>query len=440
MRKRRADRDSPREQAGKKSQPEGAALHKEVRRKDRADSAAMEQEAKLVAFLVGSGVPSDQLDQYLPGSKATLTRRLQWARDQGYLRSRLHYDPDLLTPEDIAQFELFPMGKKLEEALRSAVGKVPLRKVTIVPNDESSGLTLERVGAAAALRLKQHAHLGKMRLVGVSWGGTMAATARAASRLFSTAAAQSRVPVGFFPVCGDLLHPEEEDDYSLAASSLAAEFARAFHGAVPANQRYLWSPAYIPWEFLQAARSSKQAEADRKVIVRFVTSLPSYRDILGSRRNGQDSGEAAPLSLVQQADTLLSGVGDIASIADNDPRHMWFHLTGFLAPDDKQELRDAAVGDLSGQFVARRAKDQALIDRRINSRMFGPSLADFADCAQRTQENGTPGPIVIAVGEHKAEIVTTICLRGLVSEIVVDARLAHAMAALLKVNLSNPRP
>jgi len=387
------------------------------------------KEAKFAAYLFASGLSQKEIARYLLWSPATIARRLDLAREKGILSRRPAVN---LSEEEIREFSLFPLQRNLREALHAAVGKYYVREIIIVPSDKKETpedeVNIRRVGEAAALRLRQHLAGGKMQRVGVSWGRTVRATAQAAQGLPPLAedqatARKKMAQVEWIPLAGDLLLPHEKGAYPLAASTLAAEFAQAFMGDLPQNQRYLGAPAYIPWAFLKGSEEqggAQQIEADQQTVRRFLETLRPYRDIFGPGEEGQEP-------LIYQLDTMITGVGTWTSTA------WWFNLSDHLRPEERERLREIAIGDLCGRFIARkdaRPEDKQLIEE-INGRAFVPSLEDFKQCADRARDKGTPGPIIVAEGADKAAVVKHVCLEGLVSEIVVDEDLAWEMGRLL---------
>lgn len=382
-------------------------------------------EAKQAAYLLSMGVPQEKIGEYLYISPATVSRRLKLARQEGFLEDRPVLK--LTKKEDLEECSRIYWGGKLREALHKAVGDYRVREITIVPSAPKQSpedeVNIPRVGEAAALRLRFHESTGKMHLVGVSWGRTTWATARAARQLLPLNDPKEdpskRNPPEFIPLAGDLLLSPAKGTYTLAASTVAAELTQAFEGNLQ-QQRYLWAPAYIPFTFLQG--DPDQVEADRSTVRRFLESLPPYREIFGPAEGGEEP-------LINRLDTILAGAGAFSD------RGWWFNLAEHVRPEEKALLAQAAIGDLCGRFIPRRdasKEGRQLIDE-INDRVFVPPLEAFLRCAERARREGTPGPIVVAEGAAKAEVVTHICLEGFVSEIVIDQELAEEMGRLLKV-------
>jgi DNA-binding transcriptional regulator LsrR (DeoR family) len=381
------------------------------------------REAKEAAYLYALGLSQEKIAEYLYSSTATISRRLKLAREEGFLEDR----PVLkLSEEDLQECSRIAFGGELREALHRAVGGYRLRNITIVPSAPKASpedeVNIPRVGEAAALRLRYHEARGKMHLVGVSWGRTTWATAFAARQLLppnSAADPPKKAPPEFIPLAGDLLLSPEKGTYTLAASTVAAELTQAFQGNLK-KQRYLWAPAYIPFTFLQG--DPEQVEAERTTVRRFLESLPPYRQIFGPAEDGKEP-------LINRLDTILAGAGAFSDKA------WWFNLAEHIRPEEKERLAQSAIGDLCGRFIPRRnaSKDGIRLIEEINDRVFVPPLEAFTRCAERARREDTPGPILVAEGADKAEVVTHICLEGFVSEIVIDQELAEEMARLLEV-------
>lgn len=399
------------------------------------------EEAKLAAFLYSIDTTPQEIALLLDTSEATVTRRLQAAKEKEILIERTEVKlSDKLAGEELRKLSLYPLQGKLREALQHEVGRRCLQAITIVPTEtkhqtalENDRETLKRIGQAAAIRLRQHWDTAeKYLLIGVAWGWSVNAVVRAAQRL----APAKNEPTGeeakdpaFFPVAGDLLlRPEyEEHSYSLSASTLAAELNQVFRGNIR-KQLHIPAPAFIPATFLKG-KEREDIPAHCDTILEFLQTLPSFQRIFGKKENDQDS-------LVVKADGILSGVGYWAS------ERIWSRITDHLLDEEKEELENAVLGDVCGKLIPKSNATEyqkKLIDQ-VNARVFTPTPKQFEACAEKAREQGTPGPIIIANGSLKAEVVHHICLKGWVSEIVVDEDLALKMAELLglKVCTTNP--
>jgi DNA-binding transcriptional regulator LsrR (DeoR family) len=165
----------------------------------------------------------------------------------------------------------------------------------------------------------------------------------------------------------------------------------------------------------------------------FLETLPQFRTIFGPLENGHTP-------LIRQLDTMLSGVGAPGATgpSGSEFERAWYELTEQLLEDEKARFWGAVIGNLCGRWIAKKdasPEDMRLVDE-VNQRVFVPEFDDFRRCAERSRDKGTPGPIIIAAGAHKAAVVAHVCVAGLVREIIIDETLAREMGRLLDVDLS----
>jgi DNA-binding transcriptional regulator LsrR (DeoR family) len=390
---------------------------KDVSKKERPLSQELQKEARAAAFLYSRQFSEQSIGEMLGLERSTVSRRLKWARAQGYITER---PVCLLNDDDIRELVAFPLEGLLEQELASAIGRANIGKITIVPAATENQETLRRVGIAAALRLHQLATDRRMRLVGVGWGVTIQAVTKAVkySNELQRLSEEATRQMTFVPMVGDLLQPWENQSHALAASTLAADLTRAFGGSLE-NQSYLWTPAYIPKRYLQSKRDQKKLDQDEglQLIQDFLECLVSHRRIFGSA----DGGDTEP-RLIDRFDTMISGVGGRVTIPS------WY-LRDHILEDEESIVEHSTVGDLCGRLIPARdasEEERKRVDR-INERVFVPSIEDFRRCARRASADGTPGTVIVATGSHKADVLVEVCHQGLATELIIDHLLAEAV-------------
>lgn len=258
--------------------------------------------------------------------------------------------------EGIVKIEITPRFSRktsLEVALQQ---RFHLRDAIVVPMGEITdpALLIETVGQAAALYL---ANLNpKPMLLGVSWGRTMAAVARA-------------LPQGWNP----------------GAHIVLVNGNSALHATSPRN-------AAVAEAFAQSAGGQ-------------ATLLP-VPAIVG-KRSTRDALEEDPiigrvLSLAEAAPVICYGMGGL-------PQQSVLTDSGYLSQEDIARLRAlGAVGDVLGRFVDANGQiaDVALDDRTVGLRLEHLRQKDWA--------------IGVVSGEEKHPIARAALKAGYVSVLVTD--------------------
>jgi len=382
----------------------------------------IEEERQLVAYLYAGGRSNKEIAALLQSTETRVSRRLKEAREAGFV---------IICPnvpeEIIRRFEPFEGAKQLEAVLKQAIGTSRVKEVIVVPpqrftEGQRRAGSPDWLADAAARRLWYHAQQGKITSVGLSWGRTLRAVARAAGRV-APPVERARVGAGitWIPVLGDLLHPAEEEAYSLSSSTLAADFTKAFGGEAESSLA-LYIPAYIPGKFLEKL-PKKEREQRQAIIHDFITMLPNYRLIFGPTDNGQQP-------LMEQLDALVTSVGAPPA---PDTKQPWWSLTQQLMEGEEAQVQRATVGNLAGQFITDEEVDpeDARGIEEINARVFGPKIEDFKRLAKNSKAKKSPGLLVVAAGTFKARVVHRISLAGLVGELIIDQALAMELLRLM---------
>jgi DNA-binding transcriptional regulator LsrR (DeoR family) len=391
-----------------------------------------EHQILLVAYYRSLGMKPEEITDLLKISLPTVSRRLQDARDKGYLKEMSVLN---IPKEDLEviypYLSDYPRAKRFQEFF----GKRFLQKVIIVP-DISSLVgspkkpvnNLELIGRVAAVHLSSVLKDGY--IVGVSFGRTIQAMTKAARELFHAGEKRLR-EVQFIPLIGGLsVLPQltASELYSLAfecsASELAASLALTFKGDIT-NQLSLPTPAFVPQEFL---KGREDYEERIKVAHEFVSSIPEYTKIFGRRSAAMGRDQEA---LISKMSIMITSVGGPLSESEAG----WLGKGGpIIDEEERKKLEEAGVvGDICGHFIT---MDQVAdfppdhIVSKVNRRVFGPSPLDFRNCAQRALKNNEPGVIMIANSAHKAAAVLSAIRGGCVSTLIIDKELADAMEEL----------
>jgi DNA-binding transcriptional regulator LsrR (DeoR family) len=386
------------------------------------------REAKLAAYLlVACEFTREQIAHWLDLSQATLSRRLDLARREGYLREKLVVDR--LTAEEEQEYDLFPLQKQVSEQLNRQIGSFLVRRVTVTPADTSpSGVAI--VGAGAAFRLQELIAKGN-RDIGITWGITMQAVVQGVARWSAALDPLAEIrkqmrAVRVIPLAGDLLH--QEHGYELTSSTLAAELARSLSGPVdPQEQPHLQLPALIPASF---AKGKTKQEID--LVRGFLQELETFRRLFPDTEEEKDRprGPRSPHDppSVWMLDLILTGCG--VHKAGPAP---FYKLTDHL-PTEEELPDDAILGDLAGTLIAREgipSVEQKLINES-NERLTGVSLRHFRHCANRARQEGRQGGVVlVAAGRRKAELALHLAVKEqIINELVVDEELGRELLRL----------
>jgi DNA-binding transcriptional regulator LsrR (DeoR family) len=262
---------------------------------------------------------------------------------------------------------------------------------------------LQRFGRLAAGRMQEL--LPRMRLVGVTWGKTIARLVDGLRQLNPQAPSLPR-PVQFVPLTGEpLAFPDPETSSSTLAHRLGEVFTPGAHSL----HSLAAVPAFIPAKFPRKSQAT---------IRNFIAEIAGYRAVFEPA--GPDRKTQEPL--VDRLDAIVTGVGTVSA-----------GVSGRLLDDrvaaegvTKEELQERAVGDIGGVFLPRAARDPVV--RGINERWTGVRLEHLARCATAAADDPQRvGVVVVAIGRAKVE-VTLACVRaGLITELILDHDLAAAL-------------
>jgi DNA-binding transcriptional regulator LsrR (DeoR family) len=237
------------------------------------------------------------------------------------------------------------------------------------------------------------------RVVGTSWGRTLATIVRAMKD--STLPVRSS-PITFIPLCGE---PLSGSPHKTSASNLAYRLDEIVNQ--PAHLHYRWLggvPSHLPI----AGRASGLSSRETAVVQKYIRSIATYRDIFGG-------AESPPL--VQRVDMILTSCSPTHRPLGHDGA-AWFKATGVSLRD----VEDSIVGDISGNLLPNpkaRGRGRARLDQ-VNAAWLGATLAHLRACAARALENRLPGVVVCCIGANKAETLREVVRLGLANRILTD--------------------
>ncbi|MEV7693229.1 sugar-binding domain-containing protein [Microbacterium sp. NPDC089189] len=211
------------------------------------------------------------------------------------------------------------------------------------------------------------AHIGSHQTVGVAWGSTIAAVSR---QLVSTPTTGTR----FVQLNGS-------GNTRTTGLGYASEILRRFGRAFTAQVQQFPVPAFFDDPATKTALWRER----------------SMRRILDAQT---------------EMDAVVFSVG-----ASGSPVPSHVYAGGYLEPDDLAELeREQVVGDVATVFYR---ADGSSADIALNARATGPDLALLARVPRR---------ICIVAGASKLASVRGALAAGLVTDLVIDAPSAHALA------------
>jgi len=273
-------------------------------------------------------------------------------------------------------------------------------------------------GHAVAPHLAER--LRQARHVGVAWGSTLSRVVDGLARLGfpwqNDPAARVFVPVTAEP----MQFARSEHTASVLARRLHVLVNGEDEGVRP-QLSLTGVPAFIPYDPTHLVPGTKRlARKHRDLLSRglkefFVNHSPAYRAIF-----------TEPDALIGRLDTLLTAAGPARRVMGfcNDDLLSSGHL-------DRGELQRLVVGDLGGVLLTRptRSKTAEPTVDRLRSMWTGISREQLEAIARRAAEkgDGTPGVILMTIGEDRAEVVAEALTQGLCTELLIDDELAQCL-------------
>lgn len=379
-------------------------------------------ESVMVGHLVMHKARYEDIQKLTGLSRATVARRLQHAKNRGWLAYRL----ELKVPRGLREsYQAQVRDVYLESKLRELLSKYGVRSIVVVERkriskDDPHGIT-KRVAKAAAERLSAVLR-GRPGVVGVNWGYSTRWTVEAMEQTD-----RQHPKLVFVPLIGDLSidqsQKREFEEASLCSGNRLALCASEKLCAPPPI--VLTTPAFISRAF---------ADDDKKLetIWEFIEEDISYRRIFGKgHHRGERSGETA---LIDRMDTIITGMSDLHRLS------ALVSMAKVIREEDLVKLKAAGyIGDLGGHVIHdpdteitdEEARDLA---RRISELVVSPKPEDFvrvAERARRRSDNKT-GVFVISRRSEKAPALIAACKMGAINELFTDSATAAEMLRLIE--------
>lgn len=371
------------------------------------DENEVRRKAAHAAYLsVEEQMTQTEIGDILGVKQAEVSRLLKDAKDKAkyhFIRTSLQLGDDL-DPKDFSAIkpaEKDRLRKYLYDKSLAAGDGVPLEEV-YVHNSGSAKEKSDRLKRFAENSANDLVKLisDSVALCGVSWGRTVSETVAAVCNLKP----ESRENIRFVPVAGERWNdPEVGISPSVAAAKLAESFKM---------KSEVLSLRGIP------ARIPKALDKEAKTIREFLKNSTAFEELFVGTPDGKPC-------LMDEMQCFITSVGDTASAdSENDP---WFKETmnaeGMESPD---ELRQIAIGNMAGVWF-HKSEDNARAIEAINGRWLGINDQQIRNCAKRgaSKQEKSPGVIILAVGEAKAEVVLRAL--GRVNHLFIDQLLANAI-------------
>jgi DNA-binding transcriptional regulator LsrR (DeoR family) len=379
---------------------------------------AEDMEIALVALLDETGYDNAEIAALIGKSLATVTRRLREAKERRWLTARTVFTgPSELRTDSPA---LLP-DRSLVDRLRQDPDFARIERIVVVPMPSRRGrLTtpdrLARIGRFYAPYLSAFLSTGN-HVVGLHFGSPVRSLVE---NLTSTPKAQ----VLFFPLLGNI-SMTPDNPFSRIAYETSAEFlarvAAERTGAQDAAR--LSVPAFIPREYANRPQ-------ELEVVWRFLHADRSYATIFGPNAHDHSGDPVVPL--IEQADTLVTGVGGLESEGS------FLRLSGLISPEERTHLESLGViGDLGGHLIT----DKGIVPPNttpgdtvgnLNALVVGATPQHLIGCAERRRQNGKGlGTVILTTGEAKSKVIIAAARMGAVSELVTDALTLKAILRTL---------
>lgn len=379
-------------------------------------------------YAVNEKMSYEDIQKMMGLSRATVARRLQHAKNNGWLIEK----PILNVPPLLGeQFRQRIQETNLQKQLVERLGDYGLRGATVVFDKEVGRDEYEvsqRVGQATAARLA-HALTGRSGYIGINWGH---AVRWAIEYLPKQERKHERLT--FVPLMGNLSvdeaqRKEFEEAWRCSSNRLTRLAAEAF-GTGPS--RRLTTPAFISKRFLgDRARLS--------VIWELINEDISYQRILGRghhnsaavRVNQSDCQDEPPL--IEKMDTIVTGMSAL------QPESALVTIANLVDDDELAMLRaNGYVGDLGGHPIfdgelGKPSDEAKTLADSVSKLVISALPEDFRRVAQRARDENSncKGVFMTGTGPQKARAFLAAIKMGVVSELITDRATCQQMLELL---------
>jgi len=374
-----------------------------------------DKQAMRVAWLTAQGWKQEAIQAMLNlKGQSEVSRLLSHARTEKWIRDEL--DLPKKPKELIGEIQIQSIKKirNLLAALNQVAGQKSdvkegkgglVRSVHVAysgPPNTTEEQRIEAFGERASIRVLEL--LARATTCGVAWGRTIKSIVSGIQARHPS----PRPELLFLAVSGD---PMNHRDAGYSSSAAAEALGKCF--------------GCKKTRLLQgiASRFPKRLQKDEKAIRAFLDFCDDYHRVFGG-----NNPEIADVS------AILSGIGDATS-SQKDP---WFLETQRAEEMSAEKLNELAIGNLGGVWIERDSKAEGIV-AKVNSRWLGIQKGNFLDAAKRATkaDEGHPGPIVLGVGQSKAEVV--LAALGMISHLIIDHTLCDRLCEKLNVKEEDPK-
>lgn len=396
-----------------------------------------DRDAQAVAWLLSQGKTQKEIAELMGVSQPVVSRLKERAETEKWLKTEVTCDLTLEQKAE-AQKRVWPDFKRLLDVLADAAARAagnPFVPAGVRVYDtggraidpDGYNQQLRQFGRLAANRLGDLLRPEDVKVVGVTWGKTIACLIEAIEIRYPTPLRKLN-PIDFVPLSGVLL---SDPSIELSSTTLVAKLHKIVNGQESGARSLAAVPARIPAKFQRTG--AELTASERKTLKKFIDDIPGYQAIFEG---------ASGKPRVDEIDFILTSVGCDYS-QSNDP---WLDEMISHETLTKGELARVAIGDLGGIFLptptanptptAKKSdleKQDEINEKKldeINRRWKGATIKHVKNCAAQAAERNAPGVIVIAMGARKARIVLECVRKGLVNQLIIDRDLAEAIVAV----------
>jgi len=296
----------------------------------------------------------------------------------------------------------------LKEALRDLEqgnGRPCLQELYVFDSGETSqdyDAPVRRFAHPTAAYLSKQLIKKEVKHIGISWGVALLSLVDVLRVTLSNHPRQVD-PVTCIPIAGS--PPEVEHYNKTSSANLAGALSRILNGSANAASSFSvggWIPA-------------KFSDRDRSVIRNFCFTSPSYEKAFC------DGGT------IHNLDCVLTSVG-----ATKDFERPWLKAAAQASTLALSDFRELSVGNIAGCFLpvpGLDARGRKVLDG-VNERWLGIQFQHLQNCAAVALRKRTPGVVVLAIGEGKAEVVLEAIKHKLVNILCCDMRLMKRLEEL----------
>jgi DNA-binding Lrp family transcriptional regulator len=382
-------------------------------------------EAKLLIAMMSSeqNMSNKAIGEALRISESAVSKALKECFEEG--RLQLVFNRNGLTGKQLAALQATAAGA---DELKRLLARFPKDASAVVAEPDvrivdSGGTETTQPGWASRLETFGRAaapYIGRLiagsRVVGTSWGETLAAVVRG---LAGRPAQLPKHPIQFVPLCGEMLQGPPR---KVSASNLAYQLDEIVNGDLSHSHSHWLAGVPSRMPLPRPGMKDNLTPAECAAVSRYIRRLPGYRKVFGPDPSSAGRGERTPL--IERLDMILTSCG---------PKE---RPLGYSGVQDLRSaglsLRDArklVVGDLSGILLKNPELDSKQLNPvdRINAAWAGAKLTHVRDCSRRALATGAGGTVLCGLGANKADTVLEIVRLGLAVRILVDFDLAQQL-------------